>query len=256
MMYSPAVANDHLLRAAHYFGPRIGTSHASDPVNYYVALCNLVANYLFCGNFKEAYETATNCERFANDAREKEGIQFPRRDILANNLTLSRYRFGRSSAEQCASAMHSIERNDAFADASLLDSNWAGFSVLSGKAEECLDTLWYWNDRLLDESDFDPYYTYFIGNNLTSALIAIGEISKARDIFNSLEPLLESIRIPLKAILIPRHRALSRRLQSQIISIDAWDRPVSSSEDASITPHWQHYAHGILLSDLQLWSED
>jgi AAA ATPase domain len=257
MMYSPDAAHRQLTRAIDYFGPAGAEMSARDPRNYYIGLANLTANYLFLGRFGQAYDTAIRCKAFSHAALEREAIRLPRLDILENNLLISSYRADKLSAAEAAARMKELLTTETSNDTALLASNYSAFSLLAGMAGNrvaaILQPLF---DDLAGEGDFDSYYGYFVGNNLATCYIAIGNLPRATLYFDRIEPLLASIRVPLQRFLILRHKLLKGRLEDPQLTLSEWETPIASSELSRFGSMWSHFAHGLLLSDLEFWADD
>jgi AAA ATPase-like protein len=256
VLYVAEAAHSQLTQALRYFGPSDSGTAARDPLNYYIGLCNLISNELYLSNFREAYMMALRCDAFYREVQEREGIRLPRPDILANNLLVSGYRSSAISAEEALSHLQRVVATSPSNDLALLVSNKVAFSLLSGQHVGAVEELKPWFDKLSGSEDFDEYYRYYIGNNLVSAYIASDDLDNARLYWSELVPLLPYMLPALQQYLRPRHELLTRMLEEENLTFDRWETGLVGESPPSVGPGWKHIGHGLLLSDLQFWSED
>ncbi len=256
MLYAPEAAQQQLRQAVAYFGPVESGAAARDPVNYYIALCNTVGNELYLGNFKEAYSVARHCDVFLRDVQATEGIRLPEPSCLANNLTISGYRSGELSAVEALTLMGHIVEAGTSNDIALIVSNLVGFLLLSGQHTVAVERLRPFYEALSGEADFDAYYRYFIGNNYASCFIALGNLERAREHWHQLTPLVPKIQLPILRYLLRRHELLTRLLDDEELTFEMWENALVDQSPTPVGPGWRHVAHGVLLSDIQFWSDD
>lgn len=255
LLYETDVAHYRLREAMSYFGPPTAGSAARDPLCYYLALLNLVGNEIMLGRYDDACATAAACKLYMEGVQgTTDDIRFPRPDVFANNTVLSAYRSGRISAREASAFMESIiATSPSSNDSPLMHSNRVAYAVAAGEVvgPELLE------DRFakLMSRDYEPYFVYFVGNNLAATWLAIGNVPVAREYWRRIAPLVDRLEFQLIPHMPVRHARLTQMLRSDDCTLESCETTLRSFTADAVGPTWDHHAHVFLLSELQLWAE-
>jgi hypothetical protein len=255
LLYHPEVAERRLADAVKYFGPFAAGIAARDPLCYYLALVNLTGNQIALSKYASAQEAASRCEAYIQAVQGTiDAIRFPRLDVLANNSAMSAYRAGIVSAAGAAELMRSaIEATPRSNDLPLLESNWVGYATIAGTAHD-LWTLESWFERLFG-GDYEPYYTFFVGNNLAASYLARGDLDLARKRWRDVASIIGRLDDRVRAQMASRQARLDSALRSEDCTFDACEGAIRSHVEDALGRAWDHYSHVVLLSELQIWSD-
>jgi DNA polymerase III delta prime subunit len=256
----PESAAAVLAEACTYFGPSHDDGGARDPINYFIALTNLSGNELMRGDFDRAHSTAAKANYFLQQCRRTGDVgDFPRVDMHLNNLVVAGWQSGAWDLPSCINAFDNlIENTPATNDRPLLESNRAVLKIMSGDLVAPLKDLRHLFKALSSHDDYDAYYVYFIGNNLTGALYAAKQVEEAKAIWNALGQVvakLDTSRLPYRK----RHDIQSRCFSkpSCEATAEVWEKHLAKEANLPLEgPSWAFLARGFLLSDLQYWSDD
>jgi AAA ATPase-like protein len=255
LLYETDVAHYRLREARSYFGPPTAAAPSRDPLCYYLALLNLSGNEIMLGRYSDACETAAACKLYIESVQGTiDDIRFPRPDVLANNTVLSAYRAGRMPAHEAAAYMESILATSPMSnDSPLMQSNRVALSVAAGElADPSLLEIWF---ERLSSKDYEPYFVYFVGNNLAATWLALGDVQAARKYWQRIAPLVGALEFQLMPHMSIRHARLTQMLLSDDSTLEICERTLRASTADAVGPTWDHHAHVFLLSELQLWSE-
>jgi len=252
LLYSADQAYHRLLRAKEYFMP-LADGQPRNFYQYCTATINLAANCIMCANYVEALDHLREITAFLD----KNPGQFLRLEVLTNNVIVAEFRSGGYSAEAAATFFDSlVQEVVASMDYALELSNCGALWALAGnlsRAREILEPLYR---NLAENLQADDYHEYFVGSNLASVLFLLGDKEQAIQIFSDLEKILDSVNPPHTAYFRARHEILDRTIrQGRNITPQEWDRSPVEIEPVGAGPGWMHYGRGLLLTDLQIWTE-
>lgn len=259
MLYGPEAACAQLQEAVEYFGPAAPGMGARDPARYFVGLTNLAANAIMRGAYSEAKATAARAIEYLDEFRVREPCaRIPRTDIVVNNFLVAAFRDGKLAASECSGYLRKIlDLGIRSNDHSLFISNNAAFLALSGKADEAVAILSDAFAEISGRGDADPYYVYFIGNNLAGALFTAGRAVESASIWDKITPLASKINLVQEGVFTKRHVMLGTIYSDTGSNLNRWDEFIATRHPAMIRgPIWLQLRRGFLLSDLQFWSED
>ena len=253
LLYPADQAYHRLLRAKAYFMPQ----EDGAPRNFYqycASTINLGANCIMCGNYAEALDHLREITTFLD---RNPSHQFRRFEVLANNLIVAELRSGIYSAKSAARFLDSLVDESANSmDFALELSNCGASWALAGdlvRARSILEPLYH---ELAANPEADIYHKYFAGSNCASALFLSGKNADAVQIFSDLEAIVDSVNPPHTPYFRARHQILSRAIKvDRTMSPDEWDRLPIELEPVGVGPGWIHYGRGLLLTDLQIWTE-
>ena len=255
MLYETDVAHHRLQEAKRYFGPAIGGIAARDPLCYYLALINLLANQIMLARYADACDTAAACKEYMERVRGTlDDIRFPRVDVLGNNTALSGYRARRMSASEAAAFLEDVmAASPPSNDSPLMRSNWAAFSVAAGVRP---DPTWLKPrfEELMGD-DFEAYFVYFVGNNLAAIHLALGNLQEASQVWQRLDGVVGGIDLPIRREMALRHARLRKFVAKPDATLEGAESLLRVSTADAVAPTWDHHAHVFLLSELNLWAE-
>jgi DNA polymerase III delta prime subunit len=255
---SPEAANANLIEAIQYFGPPADHLPARDPVNYYIGLANLVGNEIMRGDFRAALYATSRCRAYLESvAGTVDDVRFPRLDLVANNAIIAAFRCNEMPAVEAAGTMQLLLASTPLSnDRAILISNSVGYSLLANAPTDALTLLATYFEKFTVEHVTDPFYTYFVGNNLAASLIVAGQLERARNLWTLLTPLAEEASPILAPYLKPRHRIILDALGDDQVSLASCQRALDERRGASVGKTWLHLGHVVLLAELQFWSDD
>lgn len=258
MVFTTEIALKHIARAKDWFGPAEGGDTPRHAFEYTSSLVNLAGAQFTLGRFSAAAETAASAVQWI-EALNKRGFRTAEPYKALNNYVIAAYRAGLESPGAAGDALGLILTNDAGGwrrDRSLLGVNRASLALLAGSIDDGCDMLARIWAHVLDE-DLDGYYTLYAGSNLAVARAISGEREAALG-------LVEGLGAQLSAI--PRwfRSAHSRRLAMLVDAVS--DPELRTAEDFDLYPAkrktpdgdqdpWWSIGRGLLLSDIQVWSE-
>ena len=105
-------------------------------------------------------------------------------------------------------------------------------------------------------TDGDDYYRYYIANNLTAALLSCGDVPGARTMWEAAQSALTLAAPMLLPDLQVRHEAISRGMSTDRPDVSSVSLEVENAREFALSDAWKHLGHFVLLSDLQIWSDD
>lgn len=250
MLHSVHVARERLQQAIEFFGG-IGEGATLDPVHQAVGLVNLAANYVVEGEYEQAFVA---CHRAEAVLQSEPAMTFPRPDILLTNMVVSGYLSGNVTAadalDTATSTWRTFGRNN---DGPLLAANVGYFLAMLGRHEDVVKQLEPVFRGLVAGQVIDPYYTYFVGNNLSGALFEVGRRDESLETWNAIAPFMAETIGPSAPYLRRRHE-----LQSGVFSggaVGSWDAFLSATSP-QVGPGWSYYGRGFLPCELEFWSDE
>jgi tetratricopeptide (TPR) repeat protein len=252
MLHSAHVARERLREAIEFFS---GSANAAtyDPVHQCIGLANLAANHLAEGEFDEAFSV---CQQ-ANALLERErAVTFGRPDILLTNLTLAAYLSGRLTASDALDAAQVLlGAAGGSNDAPLLATNVAFYLARERRYDEAIALLAPVFQKLVDRTDFDTYYPYYVGNNLSGSLYMQGRVAEGRSVWETITPYLQDFIGPLAPYLRRRHGLQTGIFGAELAAHD-WDAYLGVAGTPQVGPGWKLYGKGFLPSELEFWSDE
>ncbi|MEJ2631522.1 MAG: AAA family ATPase [Acidihalobacter sp.] len=256
--FTTEIATKHIQRAADWFAPEDGSDTPRHAFEYTASLVNLSAAQYTLGQFSDAATTSSNSLSWI-DFLHQRGFRTTEPYKALNNYVIAAYRANIETADTACDALGQLLSEDSKSwrlDRSLVAINQAALMLLAERTEAARDLLEVvWNH--VGSEDLDPYYALYAGSNLAVALAVSGERANARRLLETSQPYLEAIP---KWFRNAHARRLSLMLQAvedtslnTAIEFDAFPtlkRAPNSNQDA-----WWSIGRGLLMSDIQVWSE-
>lgn len=251
MLHSAQVARERLRNAVAYFS---GAEHVEsyDPVHMYIGLVNLAANHVVEGEFDAAN---TCCHQAIELMGEERSVIFPREDILATNLTVAAYLDGQLDESEALRAALAIRESYRDSNDSPLHAANVGFYLArQGRYGEAIALLAPVFEHIKGANDFDSYYLYFVGNNLSGSLWMQGLVAESAAVWSDISPFVRECVGPMVPYMRARHAIQARIFESEP-GVRDWDGFVTSVASAQVGPGWRFYGRGFLVSELEFWSD-
>jgi hypothetical protein len=223
---------------------------ARNPMQLYLARSNHSANLTMLGRFGEAILVAKTALQMR---AEHPGLAFPRPEVPLNNLVLAGLHDGQISAVEAREALErALPLATSPSDWILLSNNLAVVKAMCGATEEGIQDL----ARMRRDSPMDTYHSYFVTANLICLehLLGRGTDSEGRwmELQEKVPKIPESERIALQR----RHEMLLPAFgQIKDGDFNSWWRYLAGTAPGMVGSVWRFYGWGLLLSDIQFWSE-
>jgi hypothetical protein len=238
-----------------HFGPRENGTVPLNPLEYYFALNNHIANTMVCGQFGDSYNYANQVLQLVRNYRGL--VTFPRIEVVLNNYALSGLLDNQLSSSRALTVFESIvtaPNRLSYSDRILIEINRALLCAITDDFQTASDHLQRLRRKLQDEENIEIYYDYYIASNLMVIEHLQGNTQAAIGLWYETEDL------PAIGDMIyykRRHRILKKLIEDQIQTngLDWMDAihsidPFQETDDA-----WGFYGKGYLFSDIQFWSE-
>jgi energy-coupling factor transporter ATP-binding protein EcfA2 len=258
MVFTSEIAVKHITRAVEWFGPLDGGDTPRHAFEYTASLLNLAGAQFTLGRFSSAAETAAGALQWIEILNAR-GLRTAEPYKAVNNYVIAAYRAGLETARSAGDALGLLLADGERArrqDRSLLATNRAALFLLAeqyDQGRELLERVWR---HVLDEN-LDDYYALYVGSNLAVARAITGEQTSAT-------VLIETLGVHINAV--PRwfRSAHARRLALLVEAIAGSAFATAEDLDAFPAtrrpPHgdqdpWWSIGRGLLMSDIQVWSE-
>jgi len=257
IFFPTELAGSHMREAVRFFGPPEGMKIPRNAFQYVAALVNLSGNCFLRGEFKAAMDLASKAvECF--DIENKMGVRLVESYKVVNNFAIGALRAEALPPANIASILGDILQARAEAhrfDSSLVVVNCGAALALAGRCREAKDLLMKsW--QASHDDDLDGYYVFYIGCNLASVCMCLGDWAQAKQFLSLASAFIGDIRQEFHRCHRKRMDVLLDRIEEQgPVSPHELDRlPMSFDPDG---PHvaWRSLGYGFLLSDIQVWSE-
>lgn len=256
--FTTEIATKHIQRAVEWFGPVEGSDVPRNAFEYTASLVNLSAAQFTVGKFEEAANTASSALVWIDTLRRR-GLRTTESYKALNNHIIAAFRASTETAEAAFDALNTLLLSTEAGwrlDRSLVAINQGAFMLLAGRTESARKLL---EDVLahIAAEELDDYYALYAASNLAIAFALSNERKRAKD-------LLEGARQYLDAIPKWFRTAHKRRLELMIGAVE--DTNLNSAADFDAFPGrirapdgeqdaWWSIGRGLLMSDIQVWSE-
>ncbi|MGM3159460.1 ATP-binding protein [Dickeya undicola] len=253
------IAIKHIKSAQSWFGPGRSSNTPRHAFEYTASLVNLAAAQYTLGQFDEAANTASNAVHWINDLQVR-GFRTTESYKALNNYVISAFRAGMITATEASSALELLLSRDQEGwrlDRSLVGINKGAFMLLEGRTDEAcgfLEEIW----QHINTEDLDAYYMLYVSSNLAIAYMLTGKRSEAEELLiNAKDNYLCGIP---KWFQNAHKRRISIMIQAaQDSSFDSIDKldlyPSQQRQSTSTQDAWRSIGWGLLMSDIQVWTE-
>ena len=259
MFLTSELSAKHIARAVEWFGP--SSDEGSVPrhgFEYTSSLVNLSGALFTCGHFADAARHAADALRWG-ERLSRAGMRTVEPYKALNNYVIAAHRAGSESPDALGAALDLLllrESSGSLRDRSLLACNRGAIALLAGQTDlglGQLETVW----RHVRDADLDAYYTLHAASNLAVARALAGRRPEARALLEEVAYCLDRQPKWLRTAHHRRHAMMLRAVEDGLLdtaavldSYPADNRPPDGDQDP-----WWSVGRGLLLSDIQVWSE-
>jgi hypothetical protein len=253
-LYGAEISRDRCRKAAKYFGTVDDLGVSRNAAQEYMALCNLAGNLVVSGSFSEAVDVATGA---ANLAGQVWPGGFPRPEVAINNLVIAGFLDGRLTAVASVEVYERLLTNQvAVADRHLILNNYAVVMALADRLQNAIELCSEIRDELRVQEKDDSYYRYFVESNLAGLMHLTGRSVEAVQTWNKLGEQIPPIPSDDRAYLLQRHRLQGDAFDEVPAGdVAGWQGYLLRKHPVMLGDGWRFFGRGLLLSDIQFWSE-
>jgi hypothetical protein len=176
-----------------------------------------------------------------------------------NNYVIAALRAGNETPATAGAALDVLEEAEGahlLRDRCLVASNRGAIALLAGDVRGGLARLEAAWSHVIGE-ELDGYYVWYVGSNLAVARALDARQEEAAVILNAILPSLGSLPKWSRQLYARRHAMMSAALSEvgteTAAAFDAY--PASTRAPDGPNDAWRSIGHGLLLSDIQVWSE-
>jgi hypothetical protein len=255
MLYGSEVAAERCRSAANFFGPPNGAEWPPrNPVQFFMAQCNLAGNLLVAGRFDEADRIASGALTVWLRMR---GIKMPRVEKCINNSVVAGFLSGRLGANEAVSLLNELRaQNPDGVFSRLIRSNCAVFLAIGGHPAAAFDEFNSLSSELEQNGVEDEFYRYFIRSNLAGLLHVRGATERGWELWCSLDDHVPHIPDSDRAYLLARQKHQVGAFDAvEPGDVTAWNNYLQRQMPQHLGPGWRFYGRGLLLTDTQIWLE-
>ena len=258
MFLASEIAVKHLERARQWFGPQTGSDIPRHAFEYTSCLVNLSGSLFTFGRFADAARHAEEAVRSA-DRLQRKGLRTVEPYKALNNFVIASYRAGQEDPGALGAALDLLfsgPEAETLRDRSLVLCNRGALALFEGRTQdglELLEKVWHH----VVAAELDGYYRLYVGSNTAVALALSGRHEEAGNLMQALDGDVGTMPKWLKQAYRRRHEMMCRVL-SVPTTMDARaidEHPVSLRATDGDQDPWWSIGRGILLSDIQVWSE-
>jgi Flp pilus assembly protein TadD len=253
-LYGAEISTERCRKAADYFGTIDDSGVSRNPAQLYMALCNLAGNLIVSGSFSEAVEVATRAARLA--VQEWPGHS-PRPEVAINNVVVAGFLAGTLSAAASVQAFQQLLAKQAtVADRHLILNNHVVVTALTGRLQNAVELCSEIHDELRAQQKDDSYYQYFVGSNLAGLMHLTDRSAEAIQTWNELGERIPQIPPDDRAYLLHRHRLQRGAFEEVPVGdVIGWHEYLLRKFPVMLGDGWRFFGRGLLLTDIQFWSE-
>ncbi len=257
IFYPVEIAGNLIARSVDYFAPLAGSTIPRNAFQYCASLINMSGNLFVRGEFGRAAEFGEQSVRYLTDLSDRLRVPEPYKAI--NNYAIAAFRAGLTSAQDCASLLDPMAqslRGVELIDRSLMVINLGAFYFLRGDVAEA-DALLGRVYEKLSESATDKYYAVYAAANWAVTRCALDARDHAKVLLDEVDANVGAIPAESSRTLKMRQDAIRRAMRDGNRMTPAeWDeypRTVFGEHGPHVV--WASLGRGMMLSDIQVWSE-
>jgi energy-coupling factor transporter ATP-binding protein EcfA2 len=258
MFFTSEIAVKHIARAAEWFGPAEDTEIPRHGFEYTACLTNLSGALFTCGRFIEAADSAAAAIRCVDRLRDT-GLRTVESYKALNNYVVASYRAGLETPQALGAALDALTsgaEQRRLRDRSLMACNRGALALLDGRLEDgikMLEAVW----RHVSSADLDGYYLLYAGSNVAVAWALAERRDEAAQVLREIEPHLDVVPKWTKQAHRRRHAMMRQAVENRDLTTASAldDYPATIRVPDGNQDPWWSIGHGLLLSDIQVWSE-
>jgi tetratricopeptide (TPR) repeat protein/ABC-type iron transport system FetAB ATPase subunit len=257
VFYPLEVAGTLIEKAVDYFAPPSGAELPRNAFQYSAALINLSGNMYTRGEFDKAFDFADVAIRFISAFSSR--MRLPEPYKAFNNYAIAAIRGNRLECAEVLEIMNSvaaaIEGSDRL-DHSLLTINRGVINVLSGRLTAA-DQLFGRSYAGIKTDAVEGYYLVFAASNYAASQYLLGDSDRALALLDEVEGCLWELPSELRCQFELRQQCLRKAIHEGLARRpDEWDSyPKLLQGDDGPHVSWRSLGYGLIMSDIQVWSE-
>lgn len=257
VFYPLEVAHVLIEKAAQYFAPPPGTDIPRNAFQYAAALINLSGNAFFRGEFAASYGAADTAIRFISLFSTR--MRLPEAYKAFNNYAIAAVRAGHITPREGLEILDTIARatggSDRF-DYSLLSANRGALALLAGHIEEA-DALLARTYEACKLDGVEGYYLLYAASNLAVSQYVRGAPARAIELLDEVDACLWEVPGEMRRSIELRQQCMRQAMQdgasSNVALLDAYPISVRGPDGPHLS--WRALGRGLIMSDIQVWSE-
>ncbi|WP_147021503.1 ATP-binding protein, partial [Methylobacterium radiotolerans] len=258
MFFGAELSEKHIRRAAAWFGPQVEGGMPRHAFEHTACHINLSGVLFTRGRFAAAAESA-EVALSSIATLQAVGLRTAEPYKAFNNYAIASCRAGIATPEEAGAAIDVVippESRRDLRDRCLILCNRGALALLAGRVEEAnaaLGLVW----AQVRDRDLDGYYTLYAGSNLAVSKAVGGDRRGAAKLLREIEPHLSVMPKWVRRAHQRRHAMMLKAFGDTSVRLPAeFDAyPFMQREPDDDQDPWWSIGRGLLLSDIQVWSE-
>jgi hypothetical protein len=257
VFYPLEVAGALIEKAVKYFAAPQGGGMPRNAFQYSAALINLAGNAYFRGEFSASVTNADAAVRFISTFSDR--IRLPEAYKAFNNYVIAAVRAAHITPREGLDILDSIAQttggSDRF-DYALLSANRGALAILDGGITEGDALLGRTFERCKIDG-VEGYYLLFVASNFAASRYLLGASERALELLDEVDRCMWEIPSELRRSIELRQACMRHAIENEIAkepeSWDGYPKTVHGGDGPHIS--WRAVGYGIIMSDIQVWSE-
>jgi ABC-type transport system involved in cytochrome c biogenesis ATPase subunit len=256
VFYPLEVAHVLIEKAVSYFAPAPGSAMPRNAFQYAAALINLSGNAYVQGDFASGAAAADTAVRLI--AAYSDRVRLPEPYKAFNNYAICAVRGGLAPATDILEILDTVSATigDRL-DHSLLTVNRGVLRLMAGLVSEADDLLRQSYEGCKADST-EAYYLLFASSNYAISQYLLGMRARAAELLDEAAQCLGDIPSELRRSLEVRQQLMRTAITGGAAGLDVTELdhfPKSVRGDAGPHSSWRSFGYGLIMSDIQVWSE-
>ena len=253
---SAGIAEVRIQKSVAYFSVPDHRNQVRHPIERYKALTNHAAILVMLGRNGEALDAAVEAERFVMENPE---TSFPRKDVLAHNLTLAAYRADRTDAHASIQRQQQVVTSlDGASDNFIQRCSLSSLNLLADDVDSADILARALEEEIKADAIGESYLLYYASTLREAIAVRQSDWAAAERSLEATEAILASVNWISAPYVRKRHqlmRSLVAERPSSLGSGPELDRALLVRNPREVGDCWSHFGRLILLSDLSFWCD-
>ncbi len=255
VFYPLEVARVLIEKAVDYFAPSPGSTMPRNAFQYVAALINFSGNSYVQGEFGTGANAAEMAVRFI--AAYSDRVRLPESYKAFNNYAICALRGGQAAASDILEILDTVSKtiSDRL-DHSLLSVNRGVIYLLSGRLAEA-DELLRRSYEGCKADGAEGYYLLFASANYAVSQYLLGSRGRASELLEESGQCLGELPSELRRSLEVRQQIMRTAIAQEVVlgvnELDRLPKSLRGEEGAHVS--WRSFGYGLIMSDIQVWSE-
>jgi hypothetical protein len=253
---SAEIAEIRIQKAVAYFYMRDQRNQIRHPIELYKALTNHTAILIMLGRDEAAVTAAVQAEQLIMENPE---TSFPRKDVLAHNLTLAAFRAGRSDIDESIARQQQVVVSvDGVSDNFIQRCSLASLKLLADDVEGALALTAILEKEIETEAIAESYLLYYASTLREAIAVRQGDWSAAANSIEVTESILAEVHWISAPYVRKRHhlmRTLIAERPSNLGFGRELDLALFARAPREVGVCWSHFGRLVLMSDLAFWCD-